>query len=178
MLWPEVLEVPEVPEVPEVREERAVREVRMQGDRRRRPTPLFSRYWLRGRRRAGRRAGEIERIYVDAYRRGELVLAAGLVALSTVDLLLTAGHLSAGGAEVNPMMAWTFQEGGAEGFAAAKLLLTLLATVGLLTHLRFRLARRATEALVVVYLCLMVWHVVVLVDRLAVAGGVIGIAAP
>ncbi|MEM6289474.1 MAG: hypothetical protein AAF845_20210, partial [Bacteroidota bacterium] len=41
-------------------------------DRRRRPTPMFSRYWLRGRRRSGgRRPGEDENVYVDRYYRTE-----------------------------------------------------------------------------------------------------------
>ena len=58
-------------------------------------------------------------------------------------------------------MAWAIQAGGDVGFAITKLLLTLPASIVLLTHVRFSLARRAIEALLVVYLGLMAWHAVV-----------------
>lgn len=134
-------------------------------DRRRRPTPMFSRYWLAGRRHGGRRRGEIERIYVDAYTRSEIMVVLGLLGLSAIDLLLTQNHVSAGGTEANPLMAWVLREGGVPGFTIAKVALTLIATAVLLLHVRFRLARRALQVLLVVYLCVMVWHGVVLIDR-------------
>ena len=138
---------------------------RVLADRRRRPTPMFSRYWLRGRRRGGRRQGEIERVYVDVYTRSELALVLGLLFLSVVDLVLTEQHLSVGGAEANPVMAFVLQAGGARGFALVKVALTLPAAVVLLVHQRFRLARRAMVVLFAVYACLMVWHAVVILGR-------------
>ncbi len=134
-------------------------------DRRRRATPMFSRYWLRGRRRGGRRSSEIERIYVDVYAPSEFAMAFGLLGLSVIDLLLTQQHVHAGGAEANPVMAWVLREGGAQGFTIAKIVLTLIATAVLLLHIRFRLARRMLRVLLVVNLCVMVWHCVVIIDR-------------
>lgn len=73
-------------------------------DRRRRRTPMISRYLFRGRRRSGRRDGERERVYVD--RPGGWVLAAfgAVLLLSSVDAYLTLRMIAEGGEEANPVM--------------------------------------------------------------------------
>lgn len=78
---------------------------RLQGDRRTKPTPIFSRYTLfGGRRRGGRRAGETENIYVD--RHGPLLLfgALALSLLNVLDAFFTMLFLSHGGQELNPLI--------------------------------------------------------------------------
>lgn len=78
---------------------------RLQGDRRTRPTPMFSRYALfGGRRRGGRRAGETDNIYVD--RHGPLLLfgALALALLNVLDAFFTMLFLSHGGQELNPLI--------------------------------------------------------------------------
>ena len=116
--------------------------------------------------RGARRAGEGEGIYVDRYTAGELALALGLVALSLLDLALTLRHLAAGGEEANPLMAWALAGGGTLGFALLKTAATVGATLVLLLHVRFPLARRALPALVTLYVGVLCWHGVVEIDRL------------
>ena len=53
-------------------------------DRRKSPTPAFSKYWLRGRRRGGRRSGEIEDIYVHRPSRREWLLFLAIFGLATL----------------------------------------------------------------------------------------------
>lgn len=137
-------------------------------DRRQRPTPALSRYWLNGRRRGGRRSHERERVYVDRYTRGEWSLVLALVALSLVDLVLTQQHLRAGGAEWNPLMAWALEAGGDVLFSVLKLGLTLAGAAVLLVHVRFPLARRFLPAGVALYGAVLLWHAVVIAHRSAV----------
>lgn len=127
-------------------------------DRRRRPTPAFSRYWLRGRRRGGRRSGEIEDIYVDRPSRREWLLFGAIFGLATLDGAWTLLHLARGVDEANPVMAWFLSAGGPLGFAAAKFGVTLVASAFLLLHARFRAARRLMPWVVAIYAGLVVVH--------------------
>jgi Domain of unknown function (DUF5658) len=127
---------------------------------------MFSRYWMAGRRRGGRRDGESTRIYLDRYSLTEWSLVLVLLLLSTIDLVLTFAHLASGGTEANPVMAWILHATGPIGFATAKILLTGSATFVLLLHVRFQLARRALQLLVTTYLLVMAWHALVALDRL------------
>ena len=74
-----------------------IRPDRRQGDRRTRPTPLFSRYWLFGRRRGGRRTDEADNIYIDRYSAAEWFLVIGVLVLSVLDMVFTLVHLDDGG---------------------------------------------------------------------------------
>ncbi len=134
-------------------------------DRRSRPTPMMSRYWLRGRRQGGRRSGETRNMYVDGYTREEGLLVILLVAAASADLGLTILHLAAGGAEANPVMDWFLAAGGIPAFAAAKILLTVGAALFLLIHARFRGTRPALWGLGAMYVAIMVYHVVAYIDR-------------
>lgn len=119
---------------------------------------MWSRYWLRGRRRAGRRDGERLDVYVDRPSRGEWALVGALLVLAGIDGAWTLAHLGRGVEEANPLMAWTWEAGGAPGFAAAKAGATLFATVLLLRHARFRLTRRLLPLAVFVYAALLLVH--------------------
>lgn len=110
---------------------------RSQADRRAKPTPFISRYWLIGRRRGGRRAGERINRYVDKYTTYEWLIVMGLFVLSIADATLTLTHLSHGGAEANPIMALAYR-GGSATFIAIKLCITALCMFILLIHMRFR----------------------------------------
>ena len=138
---------------------------RQLADRRRRPTPMLTRYWLRGRRRGGRRTGEVSSIYVDRYTALETGLFVSLLLLSGLDLWLTAVHMDAGGAEANPVMAWVMAASGPAGFAVAKILATSVGAMFLLVHVRFGPVSRILALLVTGYLCLMLWHGLVAFDR-------------
>lgn len=135
-------------------------------DRRRRPTPILSRYWLRGRRRqAGRRAEDSPHVYVDRYSKAETVLIAWLLFSSAADLLLTLLHLSQGGTEANPIMDWFLIRGGTGAFIAAKLGLTAIPGLFLLLHVRFRGTRIALLGLGAMYGVLLAYHAVAAWDR-------------
>ena len=87
---------------------------------------MLSRYWLVGRRRAGRRLGERGSVYVDRYEPVELILALGIMCFSALDLGLTLLHLDAGGAEANPIMAWLIDAGSETDFGFVKLGMTAI----------------------------------------------------
>ena len=101
-------------------------------------TGLVSRYWLFGRRKMGRRDGEVGDIYVDRYTVKEWLLVGGILVLSILDMVFTLIHLDAGGTEANPIMAWTLEWGGQNGFKTVKLVTTLLGLFFLLVHVRFK----------------------------------------
>lgn len=126
-------------------------------DRRERPTPAISRFWLRGRRRGGRRADDARAPYVDRYKTGDVLLALGIVVLCTADYLLTMELLPLGAVEANPVMDFFIRQGSG-AFGAAKLGVTLFGMLFLLMHIRVRRVRAAMLVVLVLYVALMFWH--------------------
>ncbi len=131
---------------------------RLAVDRRARPTPVISRFWLTGRRRGGRRDGESENIYVDRYTPFEVSLAIGILILSILDMVFTVMHLNAGGTEANPVMAWMLSAGGQPLFMAVKIVSTLVGLFVLLIHVRFRRVRPLLTFTFLVYVGIFVFH--------------------
>jgi len=132
-------------------------------DRRQQPTSAFSRWWLVGRRRGGRRGVESDGIYVDRYRPGEWVLVLGILVLSIADMVLTLLYIQAGGEEANPIMAWALSH-GRHAFAFAKMGITSMGIVVLLVHIRFTRVRRCVQAIFVAYCVLMLYHTLLRID--------------
>lgn len=132
-------------------------ERRQPSDRRRRPTPLLSRFWLRGQRRGGRRRDEARSIYVDRYEPREWVLILGIVVLSIADLVLTLLYVQAGGEEANPVMAWALSH-GPDVFALIKLGVTVVGVLVLLLHIRYPRVRRCVQGIFLLYCLLMLYH--------------------
>lgn len=131
---------------------------RKHGERRQRPTSLFSRYLFRGRRRAVRRDEEVGAgYYVDRFNLADWVPPVALLLVSIADLVLTSAWLNAGGGEANPLMAWLAGKGGL-WFALVKISVTLFAAGFFLLHTRFRLARLAIGSLLFLYACLLAYH--------------------
>jgi uncharacterized protein DUF5658 len=133
-------------------------------DRRRRPTPMLSRYVFWGRRRGGRRAGEQVRIYVD--RPGPWVITACvlLVALSIADAHVTLRILSAGGQEVNPVMRRVLALGDGP-FVFVKIALTVLGALVLCLHKTWPLGRACLWLALGGYGLLTAYHLVALATR-------------
>lgn len=127
-------------------------------DRRRRPTPILSRYLFVGRRRGGRRDGERLDIYVDRFRWHEWALILGVGGLATADWWWTLQHLERGVPEANPLMAGVLAWGGTAAFSHVKLWCTWLAAAWLLLHARFRWTRALLPLVLVAYLALMLVH--------------------
>jgi hypothetical protein len=61
---------------------------------------------LRPRRRAGRRNGDAQRVFLDWHEPRVLYLGLAILLMSCLDALLTLNILGAGGRELNGMMAW------------------------------------------------------------------------
>jgi hypothetical protein len=146
-------------------------------DRRRRPTSWPSRYWLVGRRRGGRRAGEQQDVYVDRYGPWEWAAIAVLIGLSLADLLMTLDLLRHGGSEANPLMQWALDQ-GVPVFVGLKLGLTLLGALVLLVRVRFRGIRTALAVLLVLYVALIGYHLALRDDLRVGRDGAVRQAAP
>ena len=73
---------------------------RIHGDRRKRPTPAFSRYSLFG----GRRASNRSETYTDLYGPGVFAALLGICALNLLDAFFTLVYLQRGGTEANPIV--------------------------------------------------------------------------
>lgn len=128
-------------------------------DRRRRPTPRFSRYALAGgRRMGGRREGEREGIFVDRYS-PRLWLLLGWVALANAaDSFFTLLHLQNGGIELNPVAGWMLGLGRVE-FVVTKSLLITLPLLVLCMHKTFPLARMGLYVAAGTYSLLTAYHI-------------------
>ncbi|MDH3592970.1 MAG: DUF5658 family protein [Planctomycetota bacterium] len=133
-------------------------ENRQRIDRRKRPTPIFSRYTFIGRRKGGRRGEESDNIYVDRYSGSEWFLVIGVLVLSVLDMVFTLIHLDAGGTEANPIMDWTLTAGGYPLFKAVKLITTVLGLSVLLVHVRFRRVKSLLKITFAIYAALFIFH--------------------
>ncbi len=129
-------------------------------DRRERPTPMFSRYLLRGKRRSGRRDEEKKQVYVD--RPGPWIWLAfvAVVGLSALDAIYTLDLLGAGKAvEANPVMRAALHLGTTE-FVVIKTTMTLLAVGFLCLHKNWPLGRFCLAFAILGYSTLVVYHLI------------------
>jgi hypothetical protein len=128
-------------------------------DRRRQPTPMFSRFLLVGRRRAGRRDGERDRIYVD--HPGAWVIAAFLAVtlLSVADAYFTLHELAlgVGVTEENPVMRAALSLGNG-GFVFVKTIVTVVGVGFLGLHKNWPLGRACLWVAVAGYAALTAYH--------------------
>jgi len=87
-------------------------EQRERDDRRQRPTPMFSRYTLFGRRRRNRRDRDPGRAYfVDRPAGWYWRAIVAVLLLVIADAISTLHIISRGGGEANPIMAWMLEQG-------------------------------------------------------------------
>lgn len=127
-------------------------------DRRRRRTPMLSRYTFLGRRRGGRRGDEQDYVYVD--RPGGWIVAAFVVVvgLSCLDAWFTLELLSQGKAtEANPVMRRALDL-GEEHFVVIKTVMTVLAAGFLCLHRNWPLGRACLALAISGYSVLIVYH--------------------
>ncbi len=126
-------------------------------DRRRRPTPMLSRFLFRGRRLGGRREGETEEVYVD-HPGAKTIWAIGIVAvLSLCDAAFTLYELSLGGTEANPVMRAALTLGNTP-FVLLKTVVTVVGAMFLGLHKNWSLGRLCLWVAVLGYLVLTAWH--------------------
>ena len=131
-------------------------EKRVNPDRRKKSTPILSRYTITGRRHAFRR--KVDRIkggYVDRYGHGLFIWVLALLALNILDAAFTRIILACGGYEVNPVMKWFIDHYG-DHFIAWKFAIISFSIILVCLHAKFH------ETRPVLYFAMFVYSIVVL----------------
>jgi hypothetical protein len=110
-------------------------------DRRRKPTPIMSRYTLCGRRSSFRR-GEDQRRggYVDRYGLELLCVPLLIAGLNILDAFFTITILESGGREINPIVLWAIETFGHMAWSL-KFAVVSCGAVLLCLHYHFRMAK-------------------------------------
>ena len=128
-------------------------------DRRRRPTPMFSRFLFAGKRRWNRREADPKsRYYVDRFGGKAWAAVIIILALCGADSFFTWYHINHSGAtEANPAMDWLMRNTG-DVWWIVKYLVTVVALFFLFLHKNFMLARVSTIIIVLMYIILMAYH--------------------
>ncbi len=131
---------------------------RERSDRRAQPTPRLSRYaLLGGRRRAVRRADEVEGSFVDRHGWRVVALVLWVAVLNAGDSFFTLFHLQNGGVELNPVAAAMLRSGRL-GFVLWKSVLIALPLLILCVHKNFPLARLGLWTAAATYTALFADH--------------------
>ncbi len=127
-------------------------------DRRKRPTPLLSRYsFFGGRRRRGRRDGEVKDTFVDLYSIRTWVALSVFMVLNLMDSHFTLIYLQRGGEEGNPV-AIKLLEGGMSTFILTKALGIGLAAALFCLLKNFRNGRIGVFIALSLYQILLIYH--------------------
>lgn len=134
------------------------------GDRRKRPTPMWSRYvFFGGRRRHVRRDEEREGAFVDVHGPGVFVVILAIVGLNLLDAWFTLLFLSHGGKELNPIVQYVLDfESHPWPFVALKTLGIGAACMFLAMTRNFTAARYGLWAVFLGYSALLTWHLYLL----------------
>jgi uncharacterized protein DUF5658 len=129
-------------------------------DRRRRPTPMLSRYsFFGGRRRQFASPADAEDAYVDVYNTRLALLVLVFFALTMFDAIATVYYIDhAHGSEWNPIADWMLQRGRIF-FVMAKGVPTGLMLLFVMIHKNFRYGRIALAIGFGFYFLLGVYHV-------------------
>jgi hypothetical protein len=127
-------------------------------DRRRRKTPMFSRYtWFGGRRRSARRDRESRGIYVDRYSKRVVALFVAILVLNVLDAYFTLAFIQRGGKEANPV-AQAFLDLGDMPFLLVKSVAIGLCLTVLVIHQSFYSVPRILSVIFTFYGVLLVYH--------------------
>ena len=129
-------------------------------ERRKRPTPMVSRYtFVGGRRRDFRSQDEARDSYVDVYDRRLAMLVLVFFALTMFDAIATVYYIDhAHGSEANPIADWMLRQ-GRPYFVLAKGLPTALLLLFVMIHKNFRYGRLALGLGFGFYFLLGIYHV-------------------
>ena len=119
---------------------------------------MFSRYALRGGRRAApRRMAEIEGAYVDIYGSGLFLTVTVIAMLNFLDAFFTVLYLSFGGRELNPVVQQSLDM-GMPWFIAMKSVGIGLCLVFLTMTKNTQFSRFGLAVIFTGYLALICWH--------------------
>ena len=128
-------------------------------DRRNKPTPILSKYSLRGRRRDVRRDEDRRRhIYVDQYSLRFFLLLMAILLLGTADAFLTLHHVHVNNAEeLNPIMDF-FLGIGPKIFFNVKYVLTALCLTVLCLHKNLPIVKYLLGVVFLIYFVIVLNH--------------------
>jgi len=131
-------------------------------DRRKKPTPLFSRYTLWGRRKAFRRKEDQEKGgYVDRYSPRLLFYIILIAGLNVLDSLFTMIILDCGGVEANPLVLSAIEIYG-DKFWVWKFIIVSGNLILLCLHSRFRYVDKIFLGITFVFLGVILYQVILL----------------
>ncbi len=131
-------------------------------DRRRQPTPLFSRYTFWGRRKILRRKEDQEKGgYVDRYSPRLLFFLILIVGLNVLDSSLTLIILESGGWEVNPIVRSAIDVYG-DRFWVWKFMLVSVNSILLCLHSRFRYVYNIILGITFMFLVVILYQIILL----------------
>jgi hypothetical protein len=131
-------------------------------DRRRKPTPLLSRYTLWGRRKTLRRKEDQERGgYVDRYDSSLLFFLVLIVGLNVLDSLFTMIILECGGQEINPLVRAAIEVYG-DQFWVWKFTIVSVNIILLCLHSRFRYVDKILLWITILYLGIISYQVLLM----------------
>ena len=135
---------------------------RQRTDRRTRPTRMFSRYTLFGRRRRNRRDTDpSKRYYIDRIDGRYLKALIAVLTFIVVDAFSTLHIIQNGGGEANPLMAWVLER-GTGWFVTLKICTALTGFLLLAVHRFFPVARWLATLLLLSYGGIVLYHVYLL----------------
>ena len=128
-------------------------------DRRRKPTPILSRYSLRGQRKDVRRDEDRRRhIYVDQYSLRFFILLMAILLLGTADAFLTLYHVHVNNAEeLNPIMDF-FLGMSPKIFFNVKYILTALCLTVLCVHKNLPIVKYLLGMVFLIYFVIVLNH--------------------
>jgi len=129
-------------------------------DRRRRPTPMLSRYSFFGRRKYIRRDEDKDKhIYVDRYSLRTLLFILAILLLGIADAILTLYHINTNQAkELNPIMDF-FLRISPHIFFNVKYVVTALCLLVLCLHKNLPIVKHLLNAVFVIYLIIIINHI-------------------
>ena len=141
-------------------------------ERRRRPTPMLSRYTFRGGRRSDfRSSNDAQDAYVDVYDQRLATLVLVFFALTIFDAIATVYYIDhAHGSEWNPIAAWMLRQ-GRPYFVLAKGIPTALLLLFVMIHKNFRYGRMALAVGFGFYFLLAIYHVTLQVAACVIESG-------
>ncbi len=128
-------------------------------DRRKRPTPILSRYIFWGRRKILRREEDRKMGgYVDRYSPTLLFLLLSIVGLNVLDSLFTMMILDYGGWEANPIVRSAIEVYG-DHFWIWKFSIVSLNVILLCLHSKFKYVKKAILGICLVYLATVLYQI-------------------
>jgi len=130
---------------------------RIGDDRRDSPTKSWDSLFGFHRRERGRRTGESENIYVDAYSKHDVALTVSILVLNILDAFFTLRWIDMGGGEGNPLMNVLIETSDLM-FILQKCLVVGLWIVILMIHKNFRIARFGLWGALILYAGILLYH--------------------